>query len=102
MQNNLLLFNISNDNVRFINELKYKVRNRPKEYALDTAKEVESVFIQILLKSMRNSLSKNSLIDSNQSYLYTDVYDQQISREMTQKGIGLRQMILKQIESKKY
>jgi len=101
MNDNLLLFNISNYNTQFVNELKYQVRGNPEKYALQTAKEVESVFIQMLLKSMRNSLLKDDLLDNNQSRLYTDVYDQQLSQEISKKGIGLTNIILKQIQSQK-
>ncbi|QCI17739.1 flagellar biosynthesis protein FlgJ [Buchnera aphidicola (Acyrthosiphon lactucae)] len=101
MNDNLLLFKTSNYNVQFINELKYQVRTNPKKYALKTAQEVESVFIQILLKSMRSSLSKDNLLDNNQSRLYTDIYDQELSREISKKGTGLTNIILKQIQLQK-
>ncbi|QCI16014.1 rod-binding protein [Buchnera aphidicola] len=100
MNDNSLL-NITNYNTQFIHELKYQVHNNPKKYALQTAKSVESIFIQILLKSMRNSLSNNTLLDNNQSRLYTDIYDQKISEEISKKGIGLTNIILKQLEIKK-
>jgi len=101
MNNNFLLFNTLNYNVKFINELKYQVHDNPTKYALKTAKEVESVFIQILLKNMRNTLLKDSLLDNNQSHLYTDIYDQQLSQEISKKGIGLTDIILNQIQPKK-
>ncbi|QCI19905.1 MAG: rod-binding protein [Buchnera aphidicola (Brevicoryne brassicae)] len=98
MNNNL---NILNHSTQFINELKYQVRNDPKKHLRQTAIEVESLFIQILLKSMRNALSEDNLLDSNQSRLYTEIYDQKISQEMSKKGIGLTEIILKQIDLKK-
>ncbi|AEO08693.1 flagellar protein FlgJ [Buchnera aphidicola str. Ak (Acyrthosiphon kondoi)] len=98
MNDNLLLLNISNYNVKFVNELKYQVRSNPKKYALQTAQAVEGAFIQILLKSMRSSLSKDNLLDNNQSRLYTDIYDQKLSEEVSKKGIGLTDIILKQIQ----
>ncbi|QCI21642.1 flagellar biosynthesis protein FlgJ [Buchnera aphidicola (Hyadaphis tataricae)] len=101
MNDNLLLLNSSNHNVKFIDELKYHVRTNPKKYSLQTAREVESIFIQILLKSMRNALPKNSFLDNNQSLLYREIYDQAISKEISKKGIGLTEIILKQIEYKK-
>lgn len=101
MKDNLLLFNISNYGTQFIHELKYQVHNNSKKYSIETAKEVEGLFIQMLLKSMRNSLSKDDLLGNNQSRLYTDIYDQEISRCMSKKGIGLTDIILEQIQSKK-
>lgn len=101
MNDKLLLLNTSNYNTEFIHELKYQVRHNPSKYNLEAAKQVEGIFIQILLKSMRGSLLKDDLLDSDQIRLYTDVYDQKISEEMSKKGIGLTNIILKQIESQK-
>ncbi|AEO08136.1 rod-binding protein [Buchnera aphidicola] len=101
MNNQLSLFNVSNYNVQFIDELKYQIRNNPKKYNIEAAKKVEGIFIQILLKSMRNTLFKNNLFDNNQSRLYTDIYNQKISEEISKKGIGLTDMILKQIQKQK-
>ncbi|QCI23878.1 flagellar biosynthesis protein FlgJ [Buchnera aphidicola (Macrosiphoniella sanborni)] len=97
----LSLLNISNYNTQFVHELKHHVHNDSKKYKLKIAKQVESIFIQILLKSMRNSLLKDDLLNSNQMNLYTDIYDQKISEEMSKKGIGLSDIILKQIEVQK-
>lgn len=101
MKDNLLLFNISQDGTQFIHELKYQVRNNSKKYALQTAQEVESLFIQILLKSMRNSLPQNDLLGNDQSRLYTENYDQELSQSISKRGIGLTDIILKQMQLKK-
>jgi len=101
MKIDVSLSNIKNNQVKFLNDLKYKIKNHSGKYELEVAREVESLFIQILLKSMRNSLTEDNLLDSNQSRLYTEVYDQQISKEMTKKGIGLTNIILKQIQQQK-
>ncbi|ANZ22550.1 flagellar biosynthesis protein FlgJ [Buchnera aphidicola (Diuraphis noxia)] len=98
MKNNL---NILNHSTQFVNELKYQIRNDPKKYLRQTAMEVESLFIQILLKSMRDSLPKESSLDNNQSRLYEEIYDQKISQEMSKKGIGLTEVILNQIDPEK-
>lgn len=101
MQNYLSLFNITNHHAQLFDDLKYQVKINPQKYSLETAKQVEGVFIQMLLKSMRSSFTEGSLLDNNQSRLYTEVYDEQISKELTNKGIGLTKMILQQIEQKK-
>ncbi|CAL4323519.1 Peptidoglycan hydrolase FlgJ [Buchnera aphidicola (Protaphis terricola)] len=98
MQYKLYLKDIQNYNVKFINELKYQVKNNSRKYALETAKAFESIFIHILLKSMRKSLNNDSLLDNNQSHLYTEVYDEQISQELSKKGFGLSNIILQQID----
>ena len=100
MKNDLSLFNIINYRTKFVNDLKYQVKNNPKKYQLETAREVESLFIQMLLKSMRNSLTQDNLLDSNQSRFYTEIYDQRISKEIAKRGIGLTHIILQQIQKK--
>ncbi|QFQ32516.1 flagellar biosynthesis protein FlgJ [Buchnera aphidicola (Aphis fabae)] len=101
MQNNLYLFNITNYHAKLVDDLKYQVKINPQKYSLETAKQVEGIFIHMLLKSMRYSLTEGNLLDNDQSRLYTEVYDEQISKELTKKGIGLSDIILKQIEQKK-
>ncbi|QCI17163.1 flagellar biosynthesis protein FlgJ [Buchnera aphidicola (Aphis helianthi)] len=101
MQNYLSLFNIMNHHAKFVDDLQHKVKINPKKYALETARGVEGIFIHMLLKSMRCSLTEGNLLDNNQSRLYTEIYDEQISKELTKKGIGLTKIILQQIEQKK-
>ncbi|WP_422667263.1 rod-binding protein [Buchnera aphidicola] len=100
MNNTLLPFHEFNYSTQLQNELKYKSYLK-KNNALQIAKEVEGIFIQILIKNMRNTLSKDNLLDNNQSRLYVDIYDQQIAQEMTKKGIGLTNIILNNINKNK-
>lgn len=100
MKNNLSLFEKINCNTTLVNNTKYQNFNNSKKYEIKIAREVEGIFIQILLKSMRNSLIENNLLNNNQSRLYTEIYDEQISKEMSTKGIGLANIILQQIQKK--
>ncbi|CAL4323577.1 rod-binding protein [Buchnera aphidicola] len=100
MKNNLSLFEKINYNTTLVNNTKYQNFNNSKKYEIKIAREVEGIFIQILLKSMRNSLIENNLLNNNQSRLYTEIYDEQISKEMSTKGIGLANIILQQIQKK--
>jgi len=61
------------------------------------AKQVEGLFVQMMLKSMRAALPKGGLTDSSQADLYTSLYDQQMSQQMTSKGFGLADMMVKQL-----
>lgn len=98
MKKNASFFNMTNYQVKFIDDLKYRVHNNSKKYALETARKVEGLFIYILLKNMRNSLTKDDILSNNQSKLYTEVYDEKISTEIANKGIGLTKVILEQIK----
>lgn len=58
------------------------------------------MFVQMMLKSMREALPKDGLFSSDQTRLYTSMYDQQIAQQMTAgKGLGLADMMVKQMTS---
>jgi flagellar protein FlgJ len=62
------------------------------------AQQFESLFTNMMLKSMREAKLGQGLGDSQESDLYQDMYDQQISLKMAQgKGIGLADMLVQQL-----
>lgn len=61
------------------------------------AKQIEGLFVHMMIKSMKNSFPKDNLIQRNQENLYQDIYDQFIAQKISEKGIGLAKMIEKQI-----
>ena len=55
------------------------------------------MFVQMMLKSMRETLPKDGMFSSDSTRLYTSMYDQQIAQQMTAgKGLGPADMIVKQ------
>ena len=67
----------------------------------EVARQFESVFLNIVLKSMRNAndaFADNDLFNTQQSNMYREMYDQQISLSMTEgSGLGLADMLVKQL-----
>ncbi len=61
------------------------------------AKQVEGVFVTMMLKSMRAALPKGGAFSSNQTELYTSLYDQQMAQQLSAKGLGLADMMVKQL-----
>ena len=62
------------------------------------AQQFESLFTNMMLKSMREAKLGQGLGDSQQSDLYQDMYDQQISLKIAQgKGLGLADMLVQQL-----
>lgn len=81
-----------------LNELKAKAGQDPKANIKDVARQMEGMFVQMMLKSMREALPKDGLFSSDQTRLYTSLYDQQIAQQMTSgKGLGLADMMVKQM-----
>jgi len=67
----------------------------------EVARQFESVFLNIVLKSMRNAneaFADNDLFNTQQSKMYREMYDQQVSLSMTEgSGLGLADMLVKQL-----
>jgi flagellar protein FlgJ len=62
------------------------------------AGQFESLFINMMLKSMRQASFGDALFDSNQSKFYQDMADQQMASDMSANGgLGLQDVILRQL-----
>ena len=62
------------------------------------AKQFESLFVSMVLKSVRQANFKDPLFGSDQGNLYQDMYDDQIAAQISQgKGLGLADMLVQQL-----
>lgn len=81
-----------------LNDLKAKAGKDPAGNIRPVARQVEGMFVQMMLKSMREALPKDGMFSSDSTRLYTSMYDQQIAQQMTSgKGLGLADVIVKQM-----
>ena len=69
----------------------------PQQGLQAAAKQFDAVFTQMMLKSMRDATPSDSPFDSNDSKSFTAMLDQQLSQQMSSKGIGVADMMLKQL-----
>jgi flagellar protein FlgJ len=78
--------------------LKKNVKADDPQAIRAAAQQFESLFTNMMLKSMRQAKLGQGLGDSQESDLYQDMYDQQISLKMSQgKGLGLADMLVQQL-----
>lgn len=62
------------------------------------AQQFEAMFLQMMLKSMREAQLGDGIFDSDQSRLYQDMYDKQIGLNLSQKGaLGLTDVLMRQL-----
>jgi flagellar protein FlgJ len=62
------------------------------------SKQVETLFLQMMLKSMREATPTNPLFDSEQTKLMQELYDQQLASDLAQsRGIGLADALFRQL-----
>jgi len=80
--------------------LRAEARNGDDSAYAAVAREFEAVFLNLLLKSARETTFQTGLMDSNQSRLYHELFDQQIALTMAQRGeIGLAAAIERQLKA---
>ncbi|MEN3258069.1 flagellar assembly peptidoglycan hydrolase FlgJ [Sodalis endosymbiont of Spalangia cameroni] len=80
-----------------LNKLHQQAAAQSPQALKAVAKQVEGLFVQMMLKSMRDALPQEGLLDSQQTQLYTSLYDQQIAQQLSAKGLGLADMMVKQL-----
>jgi flagellar protein FlgJ len=62
------------------------------------AKQFESLFVSMVLKSMQKANFKDPLFGSSQGNLYQQMYDDQVAAEISKgKGLGLADMLVQQL-----
>ncbi|MGY6277659.1 flagellar assembly peptidoglycan hydrolase FlgJ [Methylomonas sp. MgM2] len=84
-----------------LGKLKQSAREQSPEAIKEVAKQFESVFLSMVLKSMREAKLADSVMDSKQSEFYRDMYDQQMALHLAGKsGTGLADLIAKQLSPK--
>ena len=68
------------------------------EAAKKVAKEFESVFVHMMLKSMREASPEGGLFESDQMEAYQGMFDQQLALSISGgEGIGLAEVIERQL-----
>jgi len=81
-----------------LSALRSEAQNSPTEALDDVASQFESLFVQMMLKSMRDATIEGGLFDSNQLDLYQQMFDQQVSLDISQRGgVGLADTLVDQL-----
>ncbi len=82
------------------NKLNHNIKVEQNNELREVAKQLESTFIQMMLKSMRNATSQSDLFSNEQTRMLTSMYDQQIAQDLSQRGLGFGDMIYQQLSSR--
>lgn len=83
-----------------LKELSAQARTEPNAAAVEVAQQFESIFIELMMKSMRDATPQDSLFNSDQMEAYQDIFDKQLAVDMAASGgLGLAEIIQRQIAS---
>ena len=79
-------------------DVKLQARAGSAEGTRKAAREFEAMFLNMMLKGMRDSLSHDDPLESDATRMATSMRDGQLAQSMAAKGLGLADAIVKQIE----
>lgn len=83
---------------RGLDELRLRARSNPDTALKDAARQFEVLFMNMLLKSMRDTVPQEGMFDSEQTRFYTAMLDQQLSEKLSARGIGLADVMVRQLQ----
>jgi flagellar protein FlgJ len=81
-----------------LTSLKKSAKENSPEAIKGVAKQFEAIFINMMLKSMRDASPQDGVFNTEQNKLYTSMFDQQLSQKLANgKGIGLADVLVRQL-----
>ena len=83
--------------VQGVDALRRTVRTSPQEGMKQASKQFEVMFMQMVLKSMREATPAEGMFGSQQEKLYTSMLDQQLTQNLSGRGLGLAEAMFAQL-----
>ncbi|MES1987738.1 MAG: flagellar assembly peptidoglycan hydrolase FlgJ [Pseudomonadota bacterium] len=80
-----------------LNGLKNAAKENSPEAIKGVAKQFEAIFMNMMLKSMREASPQDNPFDNEQSRTFTSMLDQQLSSNLASKGLGLADVLARQL-----
>ncbi len=80
-----------------LGQLRLQASKTPDQALKAAAQQFESVFMNMMLKSMREATPQDGMMDNEQTRMFTGMLDQQLAQSMSTRGIGLADMLVKQL-----
>ncbi len=81
-------------------EMRARANENPEENLRAVAEQFESIFVSMMLSAARDSMIEGGLFDSSSLKTYQDMFDKQLSVEISsgRNGIGLADLIVRQLD----
>ncbi|MBI3221691.1 MAG: flagellar assembly peptidoglycan hydrolase FlgJ [Nitrosomonadales bacterium] len=80
-----------------LEQLRAQAKHSPDQALKSAAQQFESVFLNMMLKSMREASPQDGMLDSEQTRMFTGMLDQQLAQSMASRGVGLADIMVKQL-----
>lgn len=84
-----------------LEQLRAQARHSPDQALKAAAQQFEAVFLNMMLKSMREATPQDGMFDSEQTRMFTGMLDQQLAQSMASRGVGLADIMARQLRGQK-
>jgi len=88
---------VSYANTQDLATLRRGARENSPEALKAVAKQFEALFINMLLKNSRSSALAEDVLGGDKNDIYNDMHDQQLAQQLAQRGIGIGDMLVRQL-----
>lgn len=82
-----------------LDSLKQSAKQNSPDALKGAAKQFEALFMNMIMKSMREASPGEGLLDNQQTKMYTSMLDQQMSQNLASRGVGLADVLIRQLSS---
>ena len=83
-----------------LGQLKGQARQDAKSATRETAQQFEALFLQMTMKSMRDSIMKSDLSEDKTIETYESMFDKEVSVQLAKRNsLGLADMLVRNLES---
>ena len=80
-----------------LGDLKQSAKAGSPDALKGAATQFEAMFINMMMKSMRDATPQEGLMDSEQTKTFTSMLDQQMSQNLAKRGVGLADVLIRQL-----
>jgi flagellar protein FlgJ len=80
-----------------LNGLRVAAKQNSPDALKAAAKQFEALFLNMMLKSMRDATPQEGPMDNDQSRMFTSMLDQQLTQNMATRGVGLADALVRQL-----
>jgi flagellar protein FlgJ len=84
-----------------LGDLKRGAKANSPEALKGAATQFEAMFVNMMMKSMRDATPQDGMLDNQQTKMFTTMLDQQMSQNLAKRGIGLADMLVRQLSAQK-
>jgi len=84
-------------NAQSLDSLRAQAKHSPDQALKSVAQQFEAVFMNMMMKSMREATPQEGMLDSEQTQMFTSMLDQQLVQNISKRGVGLAEIMVRQL-----